>query len=404
MIRSGSKLLKKGGSVRNLNKVGSKFRFVVEFETATKILATSDVVVTWERKGVVLSTEPVKVDRSSRAANFTGQKLSQVVTLFKPKKGGKGGVDFDEKAYTICVRLNNDKGKIIGKIHLNFAEYVSIPEFSKRMVAKLSHDGELILRVTSTYVGEAKKRKGSQGSSSVSSSTFGGDFRNEDARTATDSNDQSDLTDLELPNDFEEEPASRPNRPQKKDLVASDSRRDRERKRTDNRPSFSGAIAASPSRRRERERKKEKEVATSAGSVPLVPEISTREETISSRAKTANSSYTDTGSSVRGATVTRAEYEKVKRENRALIRKNNDLQAQNEELEEKLTSAGLNSNVGKVELLEGECERLTKEVRDLKSRLSREPVYADVVRELKDAKMALAILSTENAELKSRRR
>lgn len=401
MIRSGSKLLKKGGSVRNIGKAGSKFRFVIEFETCTKILASSDVVVTWERKGTVLSTEPVKVDRNTRAANFTGQKLSQVVTLFKSKKAGKGAMDFDEKAYLIGIRLNNDKGKIVGKIYLNFAEYVSMPEFSKRMVAKLSNDGEIILKITSTYVGEAKKRKSSQGSSSVSSSTFGGDYRNEDARTATDTNDQSDLTDLDIPNEYEEEPVSRPIRPQKKDLVPSNSRRDRERKR-ESRPSYSGTVAASPSRRRERERKKEKE--TSAGSVPLIPEVSTRDETISSRTKTANSSYTESGSGVRGATVTRAEYEKVKRENRALIRKNNDLQAQNEELEEKLTSAGLNSNVGKVELLEGECERLTKEVRDLKSRLSREPVYADVVRELKDAKMALAILSTENAELKSRRR
>jgi len=62
MIRSGSKLLKKGGSVRNINKVGSKFRISLEFETVTKILANADCVITWERKGTVLCTEPVKVD------------------------------------------------------------------------------------------------------------------------------------------------------------------------------------------------------------------------------------------------------------------------------------------------------------------------------------------------------
>lgn len=75
--------------------------------------------------------------------------------------------------------------------------------------------------------------------------------------------------------------------------------------------------------------------------------------------------------------MTLAEHEKLKRLNRALIRKNKDLEAQNDELEDRLATMGLNSNTGKVEVLEGELERLRKEVRDQ----SREPVYADVVRE-----------------------
>jgi len=375
MIRSGSKLLKKGGSVRNINKVGSKFRISLEFETVTKILANADCVITWERKGTVLCTEPVKVDTRSRSADFRGQKLTQIVTLFKSKKSEKS---FDEKTYTISLKIGNDKGKVIGKIYLNFADYVEIPEYSKRMVAKLSHDGELIMKVTSTFTGEAKKKKSSQGSSSVSSS----------------------------------------------------SRRDREREHR-NRPSnvtanTSGTVAPSPSRRRERERR---ESDARRQSVVMPPITSLDENSYSSSGRSGGGDYGNSNNSSRRtasnnnnntseysngygsvggngsrATVPRSDFEKLKRENRALVRKNNDLQAQNDELEDKLTTAGLNSNAGKVEVLEDEVDRLRKEIRDLKSRLSREPVYADVVRELKDAKMALAILSTENAELKSKKR
>jgi len=200
------------------------------------------------------------------------------------------------------------------------------------------------------------------------------------------------------------------------------SRRDREREHR-NRPSnvtanTSGTVAPSPSRRRERERR---ESDARRQSVVMPPITSLDENSYSSSGRSGGGDYGNSNNSSRRtasnnnnntseysngygsvggngsrATVPRSDFEKLKRENRALVRKNNDLQAQNDELEDKLTTAGLNSNAGKVEVLEDEVDRLRKEIRDLKSRLSREPVYADVVRELKDAKMALAILSTEN--------
>lgn len=78
-------------------------------------------------------------------------------------------------------------------------------EFSKKMVAKLFHDGELIMRVSSTYLGEASKKRSSQGSSSVSSFTTSGAC---DTFTSADNNDQSDLTDLDVPDFDEDEPVS----------------------------------------------------------------------------------------------------------------------------------------------------------------------------------------------------
>lgn len=379
--------------MRNINKVGSRFRFVVEFETATRLHANEKVVVTWERKGIVMATEPVKVDRTTRSANFTGQKLTQVITLFKPKKAG---FDFDEKAYRISVRLNGERGKVIGRIDLNFADYVKMPEYSKRLVAKLSHDGDLILRVTSTYMGEAKKSKRSDGSSSVSSATVAtgaSDSGNENT-TMFDLDDQSDMTDLELPDIEPPHPDPPAPKPERKALAQSQSRKDR--RRAHNRTSSTSQVAPSRSRRQEREPS-----PSSTSSLQLIPTVSAMDDSVPSRAK-AGSGVRDEGGS--RPTVPRADYDKLRRENRALMRKNNDLLTQNDELEEKLAATDLHGASDRLQEMEDEIDALTRENRELQSRLGREPVYADVVRQLKDAKMALAILSQENAEMKSRRR
>lgn len=49
--------------------------------------------------------------------------------------------------------------------------------------------------------------------------------------------------------------------------------------------------------------------------------------------------------------------------------------------------------------VEEENKALRREVKDLKSALAREPVYADVVKELKEAKMALALMNLEKEEV-----
>jgi len=214
MIRSSSKLLKKGSSVRNINKVGSKFRFVIGFETADKVVTTSQVVATCERKGTVLSTAPVSVDTKTRTAMFASENLEQIVTLFKSKKGDDS---FNEKVYTFYIRRHNDKGKPIGKALLNFGDYAGIPDSTKRISLPLSHDGNLILRITSTYLGETSRKKSfAAESSAFSSSPIG----SQSSKVATgnlsylEQFDQSDLSDLFIDDDFEginpsSEPADR---------------------------------------------------------------------------------------------------------------------------------------------------------------------------------------------------
>lgn len=392
MIRSGSKLLKKGGSVRNINKVGSKFRFVIEFESADKLLTNSDVVATCERKGVVLSTSAVAVDTKTRSVSFEKEKLEQLVTLFKPKKGGIES--FHEKPYSFCIRSHNDQGKIIGKAFLNFSEYVGVPDCSKRISLPLSHDGSLIMRITSIYVGEArrKSKKSSGGASSViSSSTIGAvssknTNNTPDNRSDYEKADQSDLSDLLIDDDFEgiKSSSSAVNIRPQKDIAPSQSRKKIDSSRstsriTSSQPRLNQTFILAPSQSRPRERARENESRRSV-ETPAETSVAVRPK-----------------SSVE--TVSQADYDQLKRDNRALVRKNNDISMRNDQLEDKFVTL----EVDKIQVLEDQVEDLKKELRELKEELAREPVYLDVVKELKDAKMCLAILSTENAELKMKR-
>lgn len=81
-----------------------------------------------------------------------------------------------------------------------------------------------------------------------------------------------------------------------------------------------------------------------------------------------------------------ADSERLKKEN-ARLRKQLD------ESESKGAGGGGDAKV------EEENKALRREVKDLKSALAREPVYADVVKELKEAKMALALLNLEKEEV-----
>lgn len=77
-----------------------------------------------------------------------------------------------------------------------------------------------------------------------------------------------------------------------------------------------------------------------------------------------------------------------------LRKENTRLRKQIEELEQQNASGGRNAS----SKLSEENHALRNETRDLKAALSREPAYADVVRELKEAKMALALVHLEKEE------
>lgn len=408
MIRSSSsRLLKKTGSVANIGKVGSKFHFSLEFEKVDKLLGPQEVVITWERRGKILCTHPVQVDRSTREASFAGQKLEQTVTLFKPRKGA---IAFNEKVYQLAVRANSSKGKLVGRIDINFAEYVQIPQFSKRVGAELSSGGQVIMRVNSKYLGEAKTKKtSSRGSSSVSSSTVGGAM--DDAPSETD----DDLADLGVPDEFTEAPVETPTRSasrrggggvmpersaSRKGAAAGMPERSASRKGTAAPPERSASRRRQATRQPSINARDPSPLSASGSSradprraAPIVPTVSAMDESVKERVRPTKVSEEG---STRNA-PSRAEFERVKRENRSLNRRVDDLETQNEELQERLGGAG-GGTVDMVEDLQYENDKLRKQVRELDEKLRREPVFKDVVRQLKEAKMALAILTLEKDE------
>lgn len=118
MKRSGSKLIAKAGSVKNISKAGYRFSFELVLESCDNMLGNSDVVCTWERGPKVLSTDPVKIQKSKRSCAFDGATLRQEVTMFKKKKSD---ADFEPKVYRLAIRQGSETGKVVGKIDLNFA-------------------------------------------------------------------------------------------------------------------------------------------------------------------------------------------------------------------------------------------------------------------------------------------
>lgn len=388
MKRSSSKLISKAGSVRNINKLAYKFSFELHIESVDKMMGSNDVVVTWERGSKLLSTKPAKIDRSSRVAHFGGEVLAQEVTLFKKKKEGS---KFEDKVFRLTVRQNSERGKLVGKIEIDFSEYVEIPSFSKRIGASVSSGGRIIMRVMSNYIGEAKPRGSSRGTASVGSRDPESDGQSsaapdEDERSEMDA-DLNDLDDL----DVDDAPVGAPPPPQATPQpVVKKATSIRGRARPPNptaadEPTANGRLrrkATVPSPKRDTWTTSAFE--SSSGSAANL--------------RTTRRGDVDVGST-NAAGPSRAEFEKLRRENRTLRRQNEDILQRKEELERKIDEHGHDESAESLEQLMVENTSLRRDVGDLEAKLAREPVYADVVRELREAKMALAILTLEKDEL-----
>lgn len=393
MKRSSSKLISKAGSVRNINKAGFKFNFELHVESVDKVMGPHDVVVTWERGSKLLCTKPAKVDKATRVATFGGEVLAQEITLFKKKKDG---ANFDSKVFKLCVRQNSERGKVVGRIEIDFAEYVEIPSFNKRVGASISSGGRIVLRVVSTYIGEAKARRSSRGTASVGSRDPESDgqsaaaFDEEDERSELEND--INLDDLDLNDDAPVPQAPLP--PVAQTLTKNAPTRGRLRSNT-SAPAEESQSSSRGGRflRKVSEQSPKHEVPSSV-SVDTAPVVAT----LKGSGGRGRSSDSEVGATNVGV-PSKAEFEKLRRENRLLKRRNDDLMQRNTELENRIQEQELDESAESVEQLMIENSSLKRDVDDLEARLAREPVYADVVRELREAKMALAILSLEKDEL-----
>jgi len=351
MKRSSSKLITRARSVRHVGKTAFRFSFAITAESVDKLTTTSDVCIVWERNGKQELTKPVKVDRASRKANFGGERLSQEVTLFKNNPSDKKFVD---KVFKIAIRAVGDakagtKPATVGKIHLNLADYAEVPSGSKRISAELSNGASLIATIQSTFLSMGK------------STTTGSRASRSDALSSAES-------DLDLDTDLD-------------DLD------------TDGGGGGGGGGGAGGGGGGGPAASGTDSDATPSGF--LRNKIRGNLQKASSKRtikRTAGGTASSSSLGDDGAGGGNAEVERLLKENARLRRQLDELERRNEKLE---GSAGGGGGGGGDA---GEAERLRSEVTDLKTALAREPVYVDVVQDLKEAKMALAMLHLENEQ------
>lgn len=395
--------------MRNINKVGHKFSVSLKIETVDKVISASEVVVSWERNAKVVSTSPVRVDKDTRMATFNGDILTQEVTFFKKKKAG---AQFDDKVFRLVLRDANGPKKIVGRIDLNFSQHIDIPSSSKRMGAQLSNGSKLVMKFDSKFLSESTKtKKSSKGTSSVGSASVINDDESEFGGADIDLADLTDLEDLNI----DSPPTSISAIPTL--TITNSSTTNITNSYDDNYSHSNSNNTTNPTRR-----------------PPLAPAAST-DDSLHNRPSNTSPTINGTQGSVvssqgsisklgRGrrsrdpspvrniysrqeSSSEKNEMETLRKENRALRRRNEDLQSRVLELEHRLDNTGGGRNNGGRNNYMAEIDDLTQENRslkeivdDLEMRIRREPIYSDVVRDLREAKMALAIMNIERDEHK----
>lgn len=349
-------------------------------------MSHNDVVLTWERGPKLLFTRPVKVDRQTRKASFNNESLSQEITLFKKKKAG---ATFEPKPFKFTLRQNSEKGKVLGKIDINFSDYVEIPSFNKRIAAELSSGSRVVLRVKSDYIGEAKGRGSSRGTASIGSFDPASDGQSsvpiEEEDHSSEVDGDLNLDDLNLDDDDDDDPVPPAPLP----------------------PVAQPVIKKVPSLLRRKPSTASEESSRGISQVRRQLSKQHRRQTSGLSASSADSG----GGGARGRRgdsdlnaanvggISKVDYDKLRRENRMLKRKNEDLSQRNLELEDRIEEGNRSGNAEEIERLLSENKTLKRDLEDVEAQLRREPVYADVVRDLREAKMALAILSLEKDQL-----
>lgn len=138
-----------------MGKLPFKFKFDFVVETVDKLSASGDVVVVWERSSKkVVATRAVKVDKTTRKADFKSDRIESELTLYKSTPSDK---KFQDKVFKLAVRAGGAEGKTLGKIHLNLAEYVEVPSGTKRISAELTNGSTIIASIECQFMSMGKK-------------------------------------------------------------------------------------------------------------------------------------------------------------------------------------------------------------------------------------------------------
>jgi len=204
LMRKNTKLVK---GVKHVVKgqVPVQFRFEMLVEFVDKLTTSERVCVIWERSKETDGTKAVDVDPSTRRATFN-ESITKDVTLFKEKVDDQG---FADKIFKLGIRAGNLTGATLGKIHINFAEYVSDSVTSKRCSFNLSNGSCLVATLQSTLLNVGKKSSGvTSDGGGASNDNVGSDQDFED-----DFEDLGDLDDAEEDEAGNEEVSAAPTTP-----------------------------------------------------------------------------------------------------------------------------------------------------------------------------------------------
>mmetsp|Transcript_938 Transcript_938/g.2595 ORF Transcript_938/g.2595 Transcript_938/m.2595 type:complete len:395 (-) Transcript_938:1445-2629(-) len=222
--------MERGGSFRNLGKAMSvrlkkpaaavstagqqpfQFRFNITVQRVDKLMCDEPVYIGLFRGEKAFCTPQVMPSNATRSASFEEHPLVMEATLFRKA----GEEQFSEKIFKLALKtVRGDK--TIGKMHLDIAQYAAVPSGERKLGASLSNGAMAVLHLVSTLEESGRKKRGAGGSrssglssaiapSEYASSSVGGDDQLDD-------DDLDDLLDGEDADEVRESDASAPHNP-----------------------------------------------------------------------------------------------------------------------------------------------------------------------------------------------
>ncbi|KAA8493002.1 hypothetical protein FVE85_9274 [Porphyridium purpureum] len=168
-----------GRGVSHMSQVPSKFDFSVTVHRLEQMKSSkASLLVVMERRDKLEST-PCKSGVTKNGTIEFEHTINMPMTLFQakgnamspsrssglPSKSNPGGVDaagaapgnFEEKLCKFAVRIGDPKGKSVGKIHINIADYARVPSGSKKVALMLNNGAKLICTIRSTFLSSGRK-------------------------------------------------------------------------------------------------------------------------------------------------------------------------------------------------------------------------------------------------------
>jgi len=358
----GSKLKAPGAVVTHATHQKLRFRFEIQVQYVESLICNTDqVFVGFYRGEKEFATRPVSVDAPTRKATFSNQpKLVIPCTLFRARKGAEDGDAngaFVFKEFKLALKTASDQ-KTIGKIHVDFGDYAMVPSGTKRLGAKLSNGAVVVMVVDSVL-----ESSGTGGPLSGRSESFAApsDYEGSSLDGGSDRDDLDSFDDLGEGED---------------DQVLFDG---------ENR---SNSKNSNPNGNRERAMSE-----SDRGNSNLMTLLK------SPRRPDARKDSTSVAAGREKSGVNLNDEQRLLKRIAYLETRNAELEEQNKSLRAAQNESGA-QNAKTVDELRIENEELKARTRDFQTLISQQPEMQDLIMELKNVKVALAMTDYEKQELR----